>query len=509
MKVKVIPANRQIGKNPAAVSQPKLRVAAYCRVSTEAEEQESSYETQVAHYTEYISRNEKWKFAGIYADDGISGTSTKYRDEFNRMIEDAMDGKIDMILTKSISRFARNTLDCLNYIRQLKEKNIAVFFEKENINTLDEKGEVLITIMASLAQQESESLSRNVKLGLQFRYQRGLIQVNHNHFLGYTKDENGNLVIVSEEAKIVRRIFREFLLGKTVKQIGLGLEADGVCTGGGGERWYNGTILTILKNEKYMGDALLQKTYTVDPLSKKRVKNNGVMPQYYVEDSHPAIIPKKIFHEVQSLFVKRENLNTVGHRRFYRNKYPLSNCIFCGSCGEIYSRVKWTTRKHEEKIVWRCMNRLNYGPGRCSSETITNDELEEVVMEAIYRRFESRSDALVFLRENMRGLLTKDELDLRERIEDLTKKVEESNGDESLKAELLFLQEMEEAHQKEIGMEEEKETYVDSLPSGKAAGNAYRFDEYLVRRLLDRLTVYVDKFVVELKTGDVIEIVRK
>ena len=194
--ITVIPARKRVGSTAAKEKIKKLRVAAYCRVSTETEEQNSSYEVQVAHYTEFIKKNTEWEFAGIFADDGISGTNTKKREEFNRMIDECMEGKIDLVITKSISRFARNTLDCLKYIRQLKEKNISVFFEKENINTMDAKGDVLLTIMASLAQQESQSLSQNVKLGLQYRYQQGKVQVNHKRFMGYTKDEDGNLIIV-------------------------------------------------------------------------------------------------------------------------------------------------------------------------------------------------------------------------------------------------------------------------------------------------------------------------
>ena len=267
--VTMIPARRRVGNTVKEEEQPKLRVAAYCRVFTDSDEQATSYEAQVEHYTEFIKKNPEWEFAGIFADDGISGTNTKKREEFNRMIEECMSGRIDMIITKSISRFARNTLDCLKFIRQLKEKNIPVYFEKENINTMDAKGEVLLTIMASLAQQESQSLSQNVKLGIQYRYQQGHVQVNHNRFLGYTKDANGHLIIEEEEAKVVRRIYREYLEGASLNGIGRGLEADGILTGAGKKRWRPETVQKILKNEKYMGDALLQKTYTVDFLSKK------------------------------------------------------------------------------------------------------------------------------------------------------------------------------------------------------------------------------------------------
>lgn len=225
---------------------PRLRVVAYCRVSTDSEEQATSYDTQVQHYTDYISRNPLWEFAGIYADDGISGTSTKKRVGFNDMIHDCMSGKVDMVITKSISRFARNTIDCLKFVRQLKDKNIPIIFEKENINTMEASGELLLTIMASLAQQESASLSQNVKLGLKFRYQEGKVQINHNWFLGYTKDDEGNLVILEKEAQVVRRIYREYLEGASLRDIAEGLEKDGVKNGAGHLKWHLSNIKTIL-----------------------------------------------------------------------------------------------------------------------------------------------------------------------------------------------------------------------------------------------------------------------
>lgn len=281
--ITIIPARPQRANSQQnETEKPKLRVAAYCRVSTDSDEQATSYEAQVSHYTEQITRNPEWAFAGIYADDGISGTNTKKREEFNRMIADCMDGRIDMIITKSISRFARNTLDCLKYIRQLKERNIPVFFEKENINTLDAKGEVLLTIMASLAQQESQSLSQNVKLGLQFRYQRGEVQVNHSRFLGYTKDENGRLVIDPEQAEVVRRIYREYLDGYSTDKIAAGLERDGILTGAGNPRWHTSTVAKILRNEKYMGDALLQKTSLIHQSVLLILLWSFVPPPYFI-----------------------------------------------------------------------------------------------------------------------------------------------------------------------------------------------------------------------------------
>ena len=257
-KIRVIPANhqRKPDQHSENSSEPsQLKVAAYCRVSTDFEEQASSYETQVNHF----NNRPDWTLAGIYADDGISGTNTKKREQFNQMISAAKAGKIDMVVTKSISRFARNTVDCLKYVRLLKDLNVAVYFEKENINTLDAKGEVMITIMASLAQQESESLSRNVKLGFQYRFQQGKVMVNHNHFLGYTKDDQGNLVIDPEQAKTVRRIYRSYLEGMTTNQIAKQLTAEGIKNGANRTRWHASNVTQILRNEKYIGDALLQK----------------------------------------------------------------------------------------------------------------------------------------------------------------------------------------------------------------------------------------------------------
>ena len=343
--ITMIPARQRVGSRTPGEEAPKIRVAAYCRVSTDTDEQATSYETQVGHYTEYIKKNPAWEFAGIYADDGISGTNTKKREDFNRMIDDCMNGKIDMVVTKSISRFARNTLDCLKYIRKLKDKNIAVYFEKESINTLDAKGEVMLTIMASLAQQESQSLSQNVRLGLQYRYQQGKVQVCTNRFLGYDKDKDGNLVINPEEAEVVKRIYREYLEGSSYYQIGHGLEEDGIRTAAGSSYWLATTLRKILMNEKYMGDALLQKTVTTDFLTKKRVQNNGIAPQYYVEDSHPAIIPKEIFMRVQEEIVRRAHLETsTGRRRIYSGKYALSSIVYCAHCGDFYQRTHWDIR---------------------------------------------------------------------------------------------------------------------------------------------------------------------
>ena len=391
----------------------KPRVAAYCRVSTELEEQQSSYQAQVEHYTKEIKMNPKWEFAGIYADEGISGTNTKKRVEFNRMIEDCMAGKIDIILTKSVSRFARNTVDCISYIRQLKEKNIAVIFEKENINTLDGAGELLITILGSLAQEESRSLSTNTRWGITRRFENGQVYVNHKRFLGYSRNQDGELVIVPEEAEVVKLIFRMYLEGKSVNDIKKHLEQEGIKTVTGMDTWNTTTISHMLSNEKYMGDALLQKTYTTDFINKTRVLNNGLVPQYYVEGSHEAIISKELWNLVQQEKARRRNIRksldkraTTDNGRF-RSKYALTDMMICGECGEQYRRVTWT-QTNGKRIIWRCFNRLVYGTQNChESPTIDEDIIHNAIMDAINSLIDDKEEFISNLISNIKTVMGK------------------------------------------------------------------------------------------------------
>lgn len=297
--VTVIPATRNFhtGIRKDAVTQKKT--AGYARVSTDSEEQQTSYEAQVDYYTNYIKNNPEWEFVGVYTDEGISATGTKHRDGFNQMIQDALDGKIDLIVTKSVSRFARNTVDSLTTVRKLKEKGVEVYFQKENIYTLDSKGELLITIMSSLAQEESRSISENVTWGQRKRFADGKVSIAYSSFLGYQKGEDGQMEIVPEEAEIVRLIYRMFMQGKTPYAIAKYLMEKKIPTPTGKQRWQHRTIENILTNEKYKGDARLQKCYTVDFLSKKRKVNEGEVPQYYVEGSHDAIIAPAEWQMVQ------------------------------------------------------------------------------------------------------------------------------------------------------------------------------------------------------------------
>ena len=516
--VMVIPARRQVGNTARQQeNKPKLRVAAYCRVSTDSDEQATSYEAQVEHYTEFIQKNPEWEFAGIYADDGISGTNTKNRDEFNRMIEDCEAGTIDMIITKSISRFARNTLDCLKYIRQLKDKNIPVFFEKEAINTMDAKGEVLITIMTSLAQQESQSLSQNVKLGLQFRYQNGQVQVNHNHFLGYTKDDEGNLVIDPEQAEIVKRIYREYLKGYSMDKIAKGLEADRILTGAGKPKWWTSTINKILRNEKYIGDALLQKTYTTDFLNKTRVKNNGIVPQYNVEGNHEVIIPKDIFLKVQEELVRRRVVKTSanGKKRSYSCNHCFAQIVVCGDCGEMFRRIHWNNRGCKS-IVWRCLSRLEPTGHECHARTVNETVLENVVVQAINTLLGDKSTYQVQLQQNIAKVIreaqktTADGIDeqLMELQKELLKKANNKEAYDEIADQIFKLREQREKCTVDTAARDAQIARINDLQDfiKKQSFILTEFDEALVKRWLKQITVWEDHFTVELMSGLKIDI---
>lgn len=510
--VTVIPARKRVGSRKEETQAQKTRVAAYCRVSTDSEEQETSYEAQVNHYTNYIKSKEEWEFVKIYADDGISGTNTMKREAFNQMIEDCEKGKIDLILTKSISRFSRNTVDCLKFTRKLKALNIAVFFEKENINTLDAKGEVLMTIMAALAQQESESLSANVRLGIQFRNQQGKVQINHNWFLGYTKDEDGNLIIDEEQAEVVRHIYREYLEGQSLLQIKRGLEREGIKNGAGHTKWHESNIKQILTNEKYIGDALLQKTYTVSILEKKRAENKGQLPKYYVEGSHEAIIDKDIFLKVQAEMSRRANLNPNGKRRVYNSKYALSGVVFCGHCGDIYRRVYWNNRG-KKRYVWRCVSRVMKKSSGidCPARTIEEDELHDAVVTAINDAYAQRHIVVPILKENIKAVIN-DDLEekimiIDKRLDILQKQLINESGDE-LAIESIGLQivnlrkerqqaliEIAERNDAKVRIQEVAD-YLDKLPTA-----IMEYDDTLTRRLVEKVTIFDEKIVVTLKSG--------
>ncbi|MDR3565606.1 MAG: recombinase family protein [Negativicutes bacterium] len=399
--IEIIPA-KQINELKGLEATAKTRVCAYCRVSTDNEDQLSSLEAQISYYSNLISNNTKWNFVGIYTDEGISGTNTKNRLEFNRMIDDCMAGKIDIVMTKSISRFARNTVDCLKYVRQLKEKNIAIIFEKENINTLDGRGDFLITLLSSLAQEESSGLSRSTRIGIVYRFQEGKIRVNHTWFLGYTKDANGDLVIVPEQAEIVKRIFREFLLGKSAYSIIKGLQRDGIKNGAGNIKWWDSNIYQILKNEKHMGDALLQKSYTIDFLTKKRVRNDGYVPKYYVENSHEGIVSKEEFAAVQVELARRTSLRGYSKtgKSEYSSKLPFSGKLYCSNCGAKFNRNMWGTGKYK-KPVWICVNHKMNGEKACPQKAVMEWDLERAFVKAINQVIGGKETFMERLFENI------------------------------------------------------------------------------------------------------------
>lgn len=337
----------------------KLVVVAYARVSTEKEEQEDSFERQVSHYTTLITSKPEWSFGGIYADPGITGTRAEKRPDFMRMIADCRAGKINKILVKSISRFARNTVDALNYIRELRELGISVYFENENIDTLTPGGEVLITILAAMAEQESRTMSTNIKWTYQKKFKNGEVILNTGLMLGYTKagkkDAEGREIyeINEAEAEIVRRIYREYLAGITITRICRGLEADGIPTKLGKSKWRVSVIRSILTNEKYTGDAVLGKTFKPDVLSKYRQKNNGQAPMYYAEGTHPAIIDKEMFEMVKVEMQRRkdEKDTSVGSSR-YTSKYPFSGLLICGECGHKLRRHVRTVGSGIRRSWW-------------------------------------------------------------------------------------------------------------------------------------------------------------
>lgn len=333
----------------------KRRVAAYARVSTSSEEQLVSFEAQKDYYEKYIHAHPNWEFAGLYVDEGISGVSCKNRAGFNSMIKDAMDGSFDLIITKSISRFARNTVDTLTTIRMLKENGIEVYFEKEHIFTFDSKGELMLTILSSIAQEESRSISENVKWGCRKRMADGNYSLPYKYFLGYKKGDDNKPTIVEDEAKTIRRIYKLFLEGRTPSNIAAILKAESVLSPAGKRTWQVATVISILTNEKYYGAALLQKTYTEDFMTKKWRKNKGELPQYYIESDHEPIVSKEVFDEVQ----RRLSLPTKenpSHNTF-------ANKLFCGDCGGKYGRKivgSYRDNKKYRHAVWKCNRRYDH-----------------------------------------------------------------------------------------------------------------------------------------------------
>ena len=391
-RVTVVPATRNRFTAMPIANARKRRVAAYARVSTNSDEQKTSYEAQVSYYTDYIREKSDWEFVRVYADRGITGTSTKKREQFNDMIEEALAGKIDLIITKSVSRFARNTVDSLTTIRLLKEHGVEVYFEEQNIYTLDSKGELLLTIMSSLAQEESRNISENVTWGQRKRFADGKVSMPYKHFLGYRKGENGEPEVVPEEAEIVRRIYGLFLKGQTPYGIKTSLEAEGIPTPAGKKTWQTATILSILTNEKYKGDALLQKTFCTDFLTKKMKVNEGEVPQYYVENSHPAIVTDEVFSMVQEEIERRRQAG-----RQHNGTSCFAGRIFCGCCGEVYGSKVWHSNSKYRRVIWQCNAKFKDGH-HCTTPHLT----EMVIQEKFLQAFNQLVDQRDFIAEDIK-----------------------------------------------------------------------------------------------------------
>ena len=506
----------------AQVEPRKQVVAAYARVSTEKKQQENSYERQVEHYSALIKANDTWTFGGIYADPGISGTRAEKRPEFMRMIADCRAGKIDKILTKSISRFARNTVDTLSYIRELKELGVSVYFENENIDTMTPGGDVLLTILAAIAEQESRTISTNIKWTYQKKFQNGEVVLCTRTMLGYLKDSDGNYVINETEAEIIRRVFREYISGASVTQIRRGLEADGIKTKHGCNNWRANAILGILKNEKYTGNALLGKTYKPDVLSKRRMKNTGQAPMYYVENTHPAIVSQEVFDMAQTEMRRREaEKDSAAGGSHYACTYPFSGLLICGYCGH---KLRRHVRSSGGKIVaaWACTNRLQNGRKECDSHHLNEstlvrtycaalggiqDDVIQSVLDAgqqvlggdIAADVKKIEDQIVKLQEDVLELhkarqiamVADDEYEVKvasynDRMADLQAQLKQLKANATRHAEALH--------------------WLDSLRHHTECGTANNTNEAIaVREMVEQITVYDNLLEIQLKCGETIK----
>ena len=507
----------------------KLRVAAYCRVSTEEEEQQGSFEIQKLYYTEKINSTPEWEVAGIYADDGISGVHTKKRDGFNQMIQDCKKHRIDLILTKSISRFARNTLDSIQYVRMLKQMGIAVVFEKENINSLPPDSEFMITMYGAMAQSESESISGNIRRGRQMHAKVGTLKVPCYRLYGYEKDTEGKFRVIPEQAEIVRELYKRYESGASLRNLQDWLEEKQIKTVLGESKWTTTSIKSILTNEKYCGDVLLQKTFRTDVISKKVIKNVGQMAQYYMPDHHEAIVSREQYNAVKAEMARRSALRSpsktaVTGRSCYTSKYALSDRLVCGECGTLYRRCTWTSlgRKYP---VWRCTSRLNYGTKYChDSPTIKEEPLQNAILAAINSAM-SNKPALLDLIKNAVSLellpvqgQTMSLADIERRLTQLDERFQ------TLLAEAIDAEDMEACNARfaeilaeQTALKKQKETILQSSADadrvctrmkqaeeaiGNTASTITEWSENAVRQIVERVTVLsAEEILVQIKGG--------
>ena len=525
--VRIIPAKPEYSGKSNADFRPK-RVAAYCRVSTDKEQQEHSFETQKEMYTDMIMMKPSWQMAGIYADEGITGTIAKKRPDFMRMIEDCRKGKIDMVITKSVSRFSRNNLDCLLYVRELKERGIPILFEKEGINTLQVSSELLITLFSGLSQAESESISMNVKIGKLQSLKNGNVPFCYKSFLGYRKGADGKPEIVPEEADTIKRIYAEYLAGASLLEIAKSLMADGILTAKGKTKWTAKGILSILTNEKYKGDALLQKTYIADCISKRSKVNNGELPMYYVENNHPAIIERAVFDRVQEEVSRRNSkrkVKEVGTKTElgkYSGKYVLTDLLFCGNYGTPYRRTTWS-KNGKKKVVWRCISRLDYGTKYCKdSPSIEESLLQNAITAAITQKAQTEGANIQRIcehieiyeaRQDNSAIQAKQEQlrELKRKIEKLTDMDSEAaqNGDfdemfASLYAEMYaIMDELDGAEKTEamLGMAADRMKEAATVMQG-LKNHPVEYNDQIVRQLIDSIKVMsAEQILIRFKDG--------
>ena len=520
-KTKVV---TKIAANPLLASRQNpnrlLNVAAYCRVSTDDEDQLNSYNAQVTYYKEKIKKNPKWRFVDIYADEGITGTLATKRDNFLRMVGDCDKGKIDLILTKSVSRFARNVVDSLSYIRKLKAMGIGIFFEEQNINSLTEESETYIGIYSVIAQSESENISGNVKWGIHKRMQNGTYACRFN-LLGYRRDEKTKEpYIIPEEAEVVKKIFDLYLDGASILQLKTFLESNHIKTLHGKEKWSTDTIINMLKNEKYVGDVIYQKTFITDPISKKVVINRGQKDKYLISNNHPAIIDRDTFTQVQTEIARRAGKRKVSswastNLGKYSGKYALSEILVCGNCGSPYKRTVWTKSGHEKKVYWRCLNRMENGKKVCKeSKGIEEKKLHDAICRALQKGIDEREEIYALIKANLSYAITGssctfDVLSIEESIEQKKKEVKDlietsiksgANSEKYEEGAVLKYSEIAALRQQ---LKQAQESMKDSVRTNDELLRAIKwleeneiifneYDDIVVRRLVDTVRVNTD-----------------
>lgn len=498
----------------------QINVAAYCRVSTDSDDQLQSYEAQVAYYTDHICKNPKWHFVGIYADEGITGTNVSKRERFKDMIRDCEKGKIDLILTKSVSRFARNTVDSLNYVRKLKAMNIGVYFEEQNIDTLTTDSEMFIGLYSVMAQSESENISANVKWGVRQRMKNGTFGFHFNTY-GYRKGENGEPEVVPEEAEYIKKMFDLYLDGYSTRNIAIHINEIGGRTRKGKE-WEWRAVQDILSNEKYVGDLLMQKTYSTDCISKKRKKNNGELPKYLVSNNHIPIVSREIFKLVQAEKARRnskrkKSSNAVTELGCYNSKYALSDVLICGECGSSYVRnTKYY--KGEKWVYWRCINRIENGTKFCNkSSGIREEKIHAAICRAISKISPSNDEVFNSMKNTLKYATVEDDTalnkfnielnikQLQDEAEDYMMKAACTEGDKS-----KYLDEVEKIFAKVKILREQLELLEASTVESSTSDfeknkiseifenmnfEIVEYDDLLVRRLIECIKIMGDKTV--------------